>query len=103
MLVQSCAHTANHGFPESNRNRVANLAHILRPTALEDEIVRERLEAARLTHRKIAHIPIRVANHILAARNSVVPSFQSLCRVVECAARVTRIYSRPGLKDVVGN
>src|SRR5207249_7906184 len=103
MLVQSCAHTANYCFSKSNRYSVADLAHILSPTALEEVIVRKRLDAARLTHREIAHIPFWVAKHILASRNSMVPSFQRLCRVVESAARVARIYSRPGLKDVVGN
>ena len=82
---------------------VAELSHRLRPDAGEHIVIGKRLEASAFADREVPNGTVRVRQHVLAAGYSVDACLEGLRGLVEGAARVARIGSGPGLKDVVGH
>jgi hypothetical protein len=69
--------------------------------SLELIVIGERLEPRALAHRKVADLPVRLPEHVLAARDAVHARLERLRRLIERATSVTRILTRARLEAMV--
>src|SRR5947209_2052338 len=85
---QSCSYPQCDAFSQLNWHRVAQLTHRLGPGAVENVVVRERLEARGLSHGEVPKRAVGLKKHVLPTGNSVVAGLEGLRWLVEWTAGV---------------
>ena len=86
---------------EFNRHRIAQLTHVLAPSASEGVLVGKGLHPGGFTNRQVANTSIVECDHVLAAWDTVIARLQCLRGFVDRGTRVSGILARSWLEDMV--
>src|ERR1700693_3059276 len=68
---------------------------------MELVFIGERLQPRGFTHSEIAHAAIILDEHVIPTRDSVISSFQRLCRVIEKTPGMSNLRSGTGSEYVI--
>ena len=89
--VELSENTACHRSRQFDWNRIAQLAHGLRPRTVKAEVIWKSLEARALAHGQIPNVPVWQSNHVLPAGNAVNACLQGFRGKIKRASGVSRV------------